>query len=290
MSRFPFLAQRILNVPIAIHAPKAEIIVAALAERLGIAKVEYDGEVIVGASNFYYSGTDENVKEDDKGYDVKDGVAIIQVTGTLVHKNGTLRPTSGMMGYDGIRKNFITALEDPAVKAIAFDIDSPGGEVSGCFDLVDTIYQARGEKPIISILSEYAFSAAYAIASAADHITVPRTGGTGSIGVVAMHVDYSKQLDEQGLKVTLIQFGSKKTDGSETTPLSDAARERIQADVDELGEMFVSTVARNRNLNPKAIRAQQAGVYLGAAGIEQGLADELCAPHDALASLIANLK
>jgi ClpP class serine protease len=90
------------------------------------------------------------------------GVAVIQVHGTLVQRCGSLRPYSGMTGYDGLRQNFLTALVDPAAKAIVFDVDSPGGEVAGCFDLVDQIYQARGVKPIGAILSEHAFSAAYA--------------------------------------------------------------------------------------------------------------------------------
>ena len=48
-----------------------------------------------------------------------------------MQKLGTLRPYSGMTGYDGIRQNFLEALSDPAVEAIVLDIDSPGGEVAG---------------------------------------------------------------------------------------------------------------------------------------------------------------
>jgi ClpP class serine protease len=79
----------------------------------------------------------------------------------------------------------------------------PGGEVSGCFDLVDAIYAIRGKKPIWGILNEYAYSAGYAIASACDYVTVPRTGGVGSIGVITMHVDMSKAIDSAGLKSPL---------------------------------------------------------------------------------------
>ena len=132
--------------------------------------------------------------EPARGYEVLGGVAIIPVEGTLVAKLGMLCPYSGMTGYDGIRVNFLTALADDAVRAIVLDIDSPGGECSGLFDLVDTIVAGRGVKPIRAILTEVAFSAAYAIASAADRISVPRTGGVGSIGVVCMHVDWSRAL------------------------------------------------------------------------------------------------
>ncbi|TMV59595.1 S49 family peptidase, partial [Thioclava sp. BHET1] len=173
MSRLPFLSQRIFNTPVAILPSKAEVIIAALHERLGVMRPQ--------ATLFI---DDEERSAPRSGYDSLGGVAIIQVEGTLVQKNGYLRPYSGMTGYDGIRQNFLTALSDPAISAIAFNINSPGGEVSGCFDLVDEIYQARGEKPIWAILDDCAFSAAYAIASACDRITVPRTGGVGSIGVV----------------------------------------------------------------------------------------------------------
>ncbi|MCZ7176509.1 S49 family peptidase, partial [Salmonella enterica] len=76
----------------------------------------------------------------DTGYDVVEGVAVIPIQGTLVQKLGTLRPYSDMTGYDGIRACFLQALNDSDVKAICLDIDSPGGEVAGCFDLADVIY------------------------------------------------------------------------------------------------------------------------------------------------------
>ena len=103
----------------------------------------------------------------DPGYDMigDSPIAMICVQGTLVQKLGTLRPYSGMTGYDGLRESILRAHADPAVEAIVFDIDSPGGEVAGCFDLVDTVYGLRGDKPMWSILSESAYSAAYAFAS-----------------------------------------------------------------------------------------------------------------------------
>jgi signal peptide peptidase SppA len=224
-----------------------------------------------------------------KGYEVVGGVAIVPVCGTLVQKLGTLRPYSGMTGYDGIRQNFLMALSDPDVQAIMLDIDSPGGEVSGCFDLVDTIYKARGKKPIWSILNESAYSAAYAIASAADRIVVPRTGGVGSIGVIWMHMDWSKALSSSGFKVTFITYGDLKADGHPEIPLSEDARKRFQDDITTMGELFVSTVARNRNISAKAVRDTQAATYLGAAGVSRGLADEVMAPDAAFRALLAEI-
>lgn len=289
--RFAFLAQRLFNTPLAIHPAKAEILLAVLAERLGIVNVRgLDGEAHApDASMLLASDGDMSRHVAPVGYDVLAGVAVIPVYGTLVHRLGTLRPESGMTGYDGIRQNFLTALADSAVRAIVLDIDSPGGEVAGAFDLADAIHSVRGDKPIWSILSENAYSAAYAIASAADRITVPRTGGTGSIGVVWMHVDWSRALDSSGLAVTFVTWGDRKLDGYPELPLSPEARERAQADIDAKGELFASTVARNRGLSVDAVRAMQAGTFAGSQGVAVGLADAVQAPDEAFASLLESL-
>ncbi len=290
--QFEHLAQRLFNRPLAIHRDKAEVIMAALAERLGITHMSYvDGRAIQPQA-FYLDDDDDGYdsrENRDKGFDLIGPVARIPIQGTLVQKRGTLRPYSGMTGYDGIRQAFAAAMSDDQVKAIMLDIDSPGGEVAGCFDLVDMIYEARGEKPIHSILTESAYSAAYAIASAADKIWVPRTGGVGSIGVICMHVDFSKALSTAGVKVTFITYGDRKADGHSEIPLSDEAFERFQADINTMGELFVSTVARNRNVAASTVRDTQAVTYLGASGVEKGLADEVAAPDAAFRALVAEL-
>ncbi|HHX9043194.1 TPA: S49 family peptidase, partial [Yersinia enterocolitica] len=158
----PHLAQRLFNTPLALHPHKAEVVMAALTDRFGLTRIQSNTDWGEEEDEFF------SRKGRDCGYDVIEGIAVIPVQGTLVQKLGTLRPYSGMTGYDGIRASFLTAINDDAVKGICFDIDSPGGEVAGCFDLVDEIYAARGAKPIWAILSENAYSAAYALASAAD--------------------------------------------------------------------------------------------------------------------------
>jgi len=286
MTNYPHLAQKLFNVPLAITPQKAEIVMAALADRFGLARLFHaDGRVVA------LDDWDDDIGEpaQARAYEVVEGVAIIPVTGTLVQKLGTLRPYSGMTGYDGLRANLSMALADDAVRGIVLDIDSPGGEVAGCFDLADSIYKARGSKPIWSILTESAYSAAYALASACDRIVVPRTGGTGSVGVICMHVDMSKALGAAGVNVTLIHYGDRKADGADSRPLSDEALSRYQSDVDAMGELFVKTVARNRGLSVKAVRATQATTFLGAAGVEIGFADAVQAPDEAFRSLLAEL-
>ncbi|MDR5797240.1 S49 family peptidase [Caballeronia sp. LZ008] len=288
----PRLATRMFNTPVAIHPRKAEIVVAALADRLGIGgMVRLDGTGIVPmAMEDDEYGFAEPGRTPRAGYDNVGGVAVIEVQGTLVQKLGSLRPYSGMSGYDGIRQNLLMALDDPDVSAIALDIDSPGGEVAGCFDLVDMIYGARGVKPIWSILNESAYSAAYAIASAADRIIVPRTGGVGSIGVISAHVDLSEALSKAGMKVTFITYGDYKADGHSEIPLAPDALARFQADINTMGELFVETVARNRNIAAATVRDTQAATFMGEKGVALGLADEVAAPDAAFRALIQSIR
>jgi len=292
-ANFAHLAQRLFNVPLAIRPDKAEIIMAALAQRLGVVSlVRLDGKIL--AFDGDGDGDDQTgelspVSARREGYDIVAGVAIIAIQGTLVQRNGYLRPTSGMTGYDGIRQNVLGALADPAVKAIALDIDSPGGEVAGCFDLADTIFAARGKKPIWAILAEGAYSAAYALASACDRITLPRTGGAGSIGVIAMHVDVSKFLAKEGVAVTLIQYGARKADGQPYEPLSDEAHARAQRDVDAMGALFDATVARNRKLPAAKVKSFEAATFMGESAVASGLADSVMAPDASFSALLREI-
>lgn len=285
---FPHLAQKLFNCPLAILPDKAEIVMAALAERLGITRLYRDGAAVALGPRAGLWGDDELVRG-DSAYDTVGGVAVIPIRGTLVQRTGSLRPYSGMTGYDGIRQNLAMALADDEVEAVVLDIDSPGGEVAGCFDLVDAIYGARGLKPIRAVLSENAFSAAYAIASAADRISVPRTGGTGSIGILCLHVDFSKALAEAGIAVTMITYGARKAEGNEFQPLGEPALKRFQADVDRMGELFCATVARNRGLGIDAVRSTEAATFLGAEGVAAGLADAVMAPDEAFSALLDEL-
>lgn len=292
---FAFLAQDLFNTPLAIHPRKAEIAMAALAEKLGITQlIRVDGSLAPMAfdqeDEFAAPGRD---RREDPGYDLIGGLGIIPITGTLVQKTRCLRPYSGMTGYDGIRQSFLTSMVDDDVKMTVFDFQSGGGAVAGLFDLVDTIHEARGIKPIAAILSETAYSAAYVLASAVDpgRIYVPRTGGTGSNGTICMHVDMSEAISKAGLKVTFItsEGADRKTDSHSELPLTDAAYAAIKADVDAMGTLLHETVGRNRGLSPSAVRDQRAATFLGAAGVTAGLADAVMAPDAAFAALLAEV-
>ena len=288
MDRFGHLAQRLFNVPLMIHPRKAEVVLAALSDRLGLVRpIAFNPEIFFeDGEDDLFTGARQTVGRDE-GYDLVEGIAFILISGTLVQRLGTLRPYSGMTGYDGIRQAYLTAMGDPEAKAVMFAIDSPGGEVAGCFDLCDQIYELRGEKPVWAVLSENAYSAAYAIASSCDRIIVPRTGGTGSIGVICMHVDLSAALKNGGINVTFIKKGERKADGRPELPLSPEALEHAQAEIDYMGGLFDGTVARNRGLSIAAVSGMEAATFIGPRGVEAGLADAVMAPDEAFRALLA---
>jgi signal peptide peptidase SppA len=204
-----------------------------------------------------------------------DGVAVVPIRGLLSKSFNIWNAMWGATSYDDIEIMVEGALDDPNVKSILLDIDSPGGEVSGLFNLVDFIYESRNIKPIYAVANDHAFSAAYAIASAASKIFVNRTSGVGSIGVIATHIDQSAYDKKEGIKYTTIFAGDKKNDLSPHEPISDGAISDLQKEVDRLFEMFVATVARNRNVSTAQVKATQAALYYGADSLSLGLADEV---------------
>jgi len=127
MSRFPFLSQKLFDTPLMIHPQKAEIVMASLADRLGITHLMRGGEpsVLMLAPELDQDVEMMSSRADWKPYVVSDGIAIIPVEGTLVQKTGCLRPYSGMTGYDAIDACFMAALGDNDVRAIMLQIDSP---------------------------------------------------------------------------------------------------------------------------------------------------------------------
>ena len=277
MHDIPHVAARLYGTPLLIARAKLDVILAALGPRLS------------GRMAFPLDGNDTR---DQPEFEVAaDGIAIVPVVGTLVARSGYLGATSGLTGYGDIAEQIEAAATDPAVRAILLDVDSPGGEVGGLFDLVDQIQAIRAQcgKPIWAVADEAALSAAYAIACVADRLYLTQTGEVGSVGVVAIHVDESGADAQAGLAWSFIHAGAAKVDGNPHQPLSDSARAALQADVDALYGKFVALVAKCRKQPPEAIRATEANVYRGDQAVAAGLADRVGTLRQALADLGASL-
>jgi signal peptide peptidase SppA len=237
-------------------------------------------------------GGDDDFWDEDmdwaRPYTVVDGILQVPVMGVLLNRF-PYQFGRWATGYDYIERAVMRGMEDPMVRGIALVIDSPGGEVAGCFELVDKLYDWRAEKPLWAFAADHAYSAAFAIASAAGRVAVTRSGGTGSVGVVTAHVDFSGYLDNAGIKVTFIFAGQHKVDGNPYEALPKDVRDRIQARIDKIYGVFTETVARNRDMEQDAVRETEALTYdaedsiaVGFADVVGALEDEMLAFHDYL--------
>lgn len=272
MNYLPRIASRVFDTPLLMSRTKMETILGVLIPRfqggsLPVNQTPSDGESVV----------------------TQQGIVIIPIFGTLVQRTTGLEAQSGLTSYATIGQQIDTALNDPNVKGIVLDIDSPGGEANGVFDLAQRIFAARKVKPIYAVADEEAFSAAYAIAAAASKIFVPRTGGVGSIGVIAVHLDQSVADEQDGLQYTAVYAGARKNDLSPHEPLSDPARELLQAEVDRVCGFFINDVAQMRGMTPDAVKATEAALYFGQDAVKAGLADQIGTLNDALGAMAKSL-
>lgn len=203
---------------------------------------------------------------------VRDGVAIIPVEGPLFRRANLMTEFSGATSYDVLARDFSQALADPSVQDILLHISSPGGEVEGASELAAMIANARGKKKIYAYIGGTGASAAYWIASAADRIVAADTAIVGSIGVMAGYTVKDAKPGEKSYR-----FISSQSPLKNASPDSDAGASRIQANIDALAQVFIDTVARNRNKNPEdAVEwSGQGAVFVAAEAMQMGLIDEI---------------
>jgi signal peptide peptidase SppA len=274
--RNPALFARIFNTPLMIHSMKLDAIIAGIGQRFGIDAPKPDMALVATGEN------------KTPGYQVIGGIAVIDVFGVLAHRESFEADCSYILGYDRIGKQINAAVADADVKGILLQMDSPGGEVSGAFELAAQIREAGAIKPIKAAISSLSASANYLMASATQEIVITDTGMAGSIGVVMRHVDISKMAANEGISVTHIYAGAQKIDGNQFEPLSPKVKARFQSEIDSLYTLFVNTVSQYRDLDAAAIRDQEAGIFTGQDAIKAGLADRIATPDQLLAEMQQN--
>lgn len=213
---------------------------------------------------------------------VRDGVAVVPVTGPIFRYANLFTEISGAVSTETLATDIQTALDDPTVKAIVLNIDSPGGEATGINELSDLIFNARGRKPIKAYAGGMMASALYWIGSAADEVIADDTAQIGSVGVV---LSLRKRDDRPGEKT--YEIVSQNAPNKRPDPETETGRSQLQARVDELASVFLDKVARNRGIDRAALndRFRQGGIATGALAVEAGMADRL----GSLETLIAEL-
>lgn len=287
--RYPLLATQLYGIPLLIHPDKAAVIETVFRSHADGAPVQVDGTQPPVPMAVAYQAA----RFADKPYVVtEDGIGVLPITGSLVHRGGFMDALSGMQSYQSLEKKATAMAADPDVKAILMELDTPGGQAAGVFDLAKRMKEAcaAAGKPLWAAVNETAMSAGYALAAVADRVTMAKTGSVGSIGVIALHVDQSKKNAKDGYTYTAVHAGAKKTLGSPHAPLTDEAKSEIQARVDEMYDHFINHVAQMRGLDPDAVRAQEAGTFSGQAAVEAGLVDQVMSFNETLAALTDKVK
>lgn len=276
--RTHLMADHLFNRPLWLHPDKAETLAGLYGAHL---RGELTDMPRPEAVEFRQTG-------ERKPYAVTTaGIAIVPIVGSLVHRAFGLAALSGISSYTRIARQITAAAEDREVRAILLEVDSPGGEVAGLADLTGAIAAARQAKPVWAIANEAAYSAGYAIAAAADKIYLPRSAGAGSIGVVMLHLDESEKNRKAGLNYTPIFAGAHKVDFARFAPLSDAARARAQALVDDAYGLFVAHVVANRPMSEADVRGTEAQIFTAPEAEERGLVDGIAGLDETLSMLEA---
>lgn len=276
MKHYVHIAARVFNMPLLILPSKLDAIIAGLGGRL------LGAELAMSAPQAFTTAEGERKQP---GYRIIDGVGVLDIFGILAHRGGLTAESTYLLGYQDIARQFDAAVADPDVGAILLNLDSPGGEVAGAFDLAEQIRRAQSIKPVRAVAADLAASAAYLIGSAAEQFAVTRTGYAGSIGIVMRHVDFSQALASEGIRVTHIFAGGHKVDGNPYEPLPDAVRGDFQREIDGLYAMFVDAVALHRGLEAAAVRATEAAVLRGEEAVAARLADRIATPDQMIAEM-----
>jgi signal peptide peptidase SppA len=270
------VAGLVLNTPLMALPGHVETVLSVLGDRAGI-----DAAGLAAGSGGARLGSREPKI-------VGNGTLLIPVVGTLTHRATGMQAASGVMDYGALEAVVEEGMQSSDVRSILFDHSSPGGAVSGAFDLRDYLMEQRGRKPMAAIARDMMASASYLLGSATDRVFATQTSTVGSIGVVMAHIDESKRLEMEGVKPTFIHAGAMKVAGNSAEPLSEEVRSELQESVDETYDMFVSAVSASRGLSPEAVRGTEARVYSGATAVGVGLADEVATLASAIESIGAD--
>ena len=275
MTNLSHIASRVFNTPLMVDSKKLTAILAVLAPRLGVEPPAVEAALL-------------SEQRSRKPYAVTDaGVAVIEIAGSLVNRASGMDAQSGLTSYEQLGNEILDAATDPQVKGILLRFDSYGGEANGAWDVAALIEEAARIKPVWASVDDWALSAGYLLASATDRIWVTRTGGVGSVGIIAMHLDQSGWDADNGLKYTTIFAGDRKNDFNPHEPLSDGARDVLVSEVDRLYGMFVGAVARRRSIGATAVRGTEAGILYGEDSVARGFADRVGTFREALAEMTA---
>lgn len=214
--------------------------------------------------------------EEEDPYEIRDGVAVIPVHGTILKSVPEMWKVCGCTacGCEELKAAVNMALNDSNVKKILLHIESPGGTVSGVQEAGDVIFDARQVKPVHAYCSDLCASAAYWLGCQAETMAANLTAHVGSIGVYTVYVDSSRAYEDRGYKVHLIASGPHKGAGEAGVPISKDQLEAIQENVDDLATLFKVAISRGRGVTLDTVAGFATGrTWISPKALETGLID-----------------
>jgi len=279
MKTFPQIRRALAGKLWFMHEQKMNEILAFLELKLSGGASSAETLAAIRAANEISAARAKNVSASSSG-----SVAVIPVYGLIMHRGSMDLSGPGGTSTESLAQQLRQAVNDPNVKAIVLDVDSPGGDVDGVDELATEIYNARKQKKITAVSNCLCASAAYYLASQASEMCVSPSSLTGSIGVYTMHEDDSKYLEDLGVKLTLIKFGENKAEGNNLEPLSDSALAHLQEMVDTFGVMFEKAVARGRAVKQDDVHKKfgQGRVFDAKQAVRLGMADRVATLDEVL--------
>ncbi len=225
--------------------------------------------------------------EDRKPFVYQDGVAVIPVHGTLLNRFNS--SWGFVTGFQYIRRMMNAALDDDDVEVIVYDVDSPGGEAAGCFELCREIMASRRVKPSLAMVDSTAASGGIAVAASATVVYAIPSARIGSVGVYRMHISYEDALKQAGLKVTFATAGDHKVDGNPYQDLPAAVLNEWTESAKKTWDDFITLIAESRDMAEDAVRDTQARIYRADEALAKGLINAVKNPTEAVAAFLAEL-
>lgn len=224
------------------------------------------------------------IAEDKAARECRSAAAAGPSTVAILPLQGALRARGGM---DLFRSRLAEAVANPDVGAIILDVDTPGGTVAGTPETAQAVKDAAAVKPVTAVVDSLCASAGYWIASQATRIMASPSADIGSIGVIAMHMEFSAMLEASGIKPTIIRSTPFKAECTPFEPLTAEALAQIEKEVADCHADFIKTVASGRRVAQSKVSSDFGkGRCMGAqAALEAGMIDGIGTMADVMASM-----
>ena len=186
---------------------------------------------------------------------IVNGIAVIPVTGVLRDEVDFMVRFGYASSYQLIEKEYNRAIGNKGVKGVLFYFASPGGSAIGCKRAADTIFEARGEKPVRAYVQGVCGSAAYYMAAACDRIESTADSMVGSIGTIYPHIEMADWLKETGIGATVFtnEGSPKKGHGNQYDKLNSDSTKTLQDFTNSYGQAFIEDVARYRGESVESV-------------------------------------